>query len=414
MLACDMSVAPFSDDPVAVLRHGGADALSLALMQARNRTLRWLSVFESVPAQLPPDAGRFSPPAWLAGHAGWFQDWWIARHVQRARGDAADPRAPRLASIEPAADRWWSPQASRRDQRWQMDLPQGDELRAWLMASFETTLDLLAQAGEGDDALFVFRAALWHELRLTEAWAELAQASDLPATLLEGLWPDGPALPARPALALPAGRWRLGSDRGGFVPEAERWAHERVLPESQIDARPVVWAQYVEFVADGGYDERRWWSDAGWAWLQAEQSEQGARVPRYVEQVRRGVVLRERGRLVHAPATQPVRHVTHHEAQAWCAWAGRRLPTEAEWERAECSLAARGFVWGEVWEWVADRAAPYPGHAPGALAVPAPAGQRVLRGASWLGAPALRHPRARRWADPARDHGFCGFRSCAL
>jgi ergothioneine biosynthesis protein EgtB len=410
-----MTVVRIAEDPVVVLRHGGADALSLALMQARNRTLRWLAVFESVPVSPPPaDAGRFSPPAWLAGHAGWFQDWWIARHVQRTRGDAADPRSPRLASIEPAADRWWHPRASRRAERWRLDLPQGDELRAWLMASVETTLDLLAQAGEGDDALHFFRAALWHELRLAEAWAELAQALDLPAPLLEGLWPDPPVPGPGAPLALPAGRWRLGSGRGGFVPEAEKWAHELALPEGEIDVRPVAWAQYAEFVADGGYDERRWWSDEGWAWLQAEQAERGARVPRYVEQLRRGVVLRERGRLVHAPAAQPARHVTYHEAQAWCRWAGRRLPTEAEWERAACSLGARGYVWGEVWEWVADRARPYPGYEPGALAAPVPAGLRVLRGASWLGAPALRHPRARRYADPARDHGFCGFRSCAL
>jgi ergothioneine biosynthesis protein EgtB len=406
---------PGADDPVTVLRHGSAEALSLALMRARNRTLQWLAAFEDAGALRLVEVDRFSPPAWLAGHAGWFQEWWIARHVQRGRGDAADAQSLRLASIEPDADRWWHPQASTRAERWAMDLPLDEALRAWLMATFETTLDLLAQAADGDDALFVFRAALWHEHTLDEAFAELAQALDLTPAVLGELWPEPPQRAARAPVALPARRWTLGSGRGGFVPELEKWAHEVALPATEIDAQPVSWAQYAEFVDDGGYDERRWWSDAGWAWLHAHVHEHGPRLPRYVEQMRRGVLLRDRGRVVHAAATQPVRHVTFHEAQAWCRWAGRRLPTEAEWEHAACAAASRGFAWGDVWEWVADRAQPYPGHAPGALARPQPAAaQAVLRGASWLTAPALRHPKARRFADPARDQGFCGFRSCAL
>ncbi|WP_119287740.1 SUMF1/EgtB/PvdO family nonheme iron enzyme [Azohydromonas sediminis] len=407
--------APGADDPVTVLRHGSAQALSLALMRARNRTLQWLAAFEDAGALRLVEVDRFSPPAWLGGHAGWFQEWWIARHVQRGRGDAADAQSLRLASIEPDADRWWHPQASTRAERWAMDLPLDEALRAWLMATFETTLELLAQTPDGDDALFVFRAALWHEHTLGEAFAELAQALDLTPAVLGGLWPEPPQRAARAAVALPARRWTLGSGRGGFVPELEKWAHEVALPATEIDAQPVSWAQYAEFVDDGGYDERRWWSDAGWAWLRAHVHEHGPRLPRYVEQMRRGVLLRDRGRVVHAAATQPVRHVTFHEAQAWCRWAGRRLPTEAEWEHAACAAASRGFAWGDVWEWVADRAQPYPGYTPGALARPQPAvAQAVLRGASWLTAPALRHPKARRFADPARDQGFCGFRSCAL
>lgn len=409
-----MTAVPEADDP-DVLRHGGRELLSLALMRARNRTLQWLAAFESHGARAAgcEDAERFSPPQWLAGHAGWFQDWWIARHVQRARGAAADPQGPRLASIEPDADRWWHPQASTRAERWSLDLPEGEALRQWLMATFETTLDLLAQLrDDGDDALFVFRAALQHELRLHEAQAELAQALGLPAAGTEGLRAPLPTRSPRERVVLPARRWTLGSAPGGFVPALEQWAHEVALPEGEIDAQPVSWAQYAEFVEDGGYDQRRWWSDEGWAWLQAQVRHAGPRCPRYVEQLRHGVALREQDRLVRAAGTQPARHVSAFEAEAWCRWAGRRLPTEAEWERAAATATGRGFAWGDVWEWVADRARPYPGGA--AVPAVAAAGGRVLRGASWLTAPALRHPKARRFAAPTRDQGFCGFRSCAL
>lgn len=101
-----MTAVPEADDP-DVLRHGGRELLSLALMRARNRTLQWLAAFESHGARAAgcEDAERFSPPQWLAGHAGWFQDWWIARHVQRARGAAADPQGPgwRRSSPTPTA-----------------------------------------------------------------------------------------------------------------------------------------------------------------------------------------------------------------------------------------------------------------------------------------------------------------------
>src|SRR5438445_113265 len=84
------------------------------------------------------------------------------------------------------------------------------------------------------------------------------------------------------AAGFEAPRGRLGSEPGGFVFDREKWAHELALPEFEIDAQAVSWAQYGEFVEDGGYDEARHWSPAGWAWVQAE----GRRTPRYVDQMR--------------------------------------------------------------------------------------------------------------------------------
>jgi len=205
----------------------------------------------------------------------------------------------------------------------------------------------------------------------------------------------------------------LGSVPGGLVPPNERWAHEVQLLEFEIDAQAVNWARYAEFVADGGYDDARCWSTEGWAWVQAE----GRRAPRYVEQMRQSVLVQRQGQMQRVGAAQAAVHVSRHEAQAWCRWAGRRLATEPEWELAALTGASRGFVSGDVFEWTGGSARAWPGHdstPPGFSPLPQPGTLGVLRGASWMTPPRCAHPRARRFAAPWRDEMFCGFRSCAL
>jgi formylglycine-generating enzyme required for sulfatase activity len=203
------------------------------------------------------------------------------------------------------------------------------------------------------------------------------------------------------------------------------------LPDFEIDAQAMSWARYAEFALDGGYDREAFWTRAGWAWLQRE----GRRAPLGVAQWAGGVVLERAGRLQRVPGQQPVVGVTRFEAEAWCQWAGRRLPTEPEWELAACSAATRGFVWGDVLEWVTGSARPWPGHLPvpgdidpvpadapdtrspgaGGLLEPlAEARQGVLRGASWLALPRARHPRARRFLPPGQATMIAGFRSCSV
>jgi ergothioneine biosynthesis protein EgtB len=396
------------------MRGAGAELLQLALMDARNRTLGWLSAFDGL--QFTSGFDGFDPPWFLAGQAAWFQEFWVARHMQRGRGEAADPAATRLASVHPRADAWFDPQASTRAQRWQRRAPDVKVLRQYLADTLETTLELLDKAGPDDGALHVYRLALHHEDRLGEALAVLVQALDLAperqqALAERGLWPTLPSRGRRDAMGFGSQRLLLGSPRGGFVPEAERWAHEVSVTEFEIDAQPVCWAQFAEFVEDGGYDERRWWSDAGWEMLEATTR----RAPRYVEQVAGGVLARRQGRLQRLPGQQAVLHVSAHEAEAWCCWAGRRLPSEAEWELAATLGSSRGFVWGELAEWVAGRARPYPGgSAVPALAEAGEAPRRVLRGASAWGSARLRHPRARQFVAAERDEAFVGFRSCAV
>ena len=416
------------DDPEGI-RHANADLLSLALIDARNRTLLWLAAFDrdaEARAGKPEtpgtdDAARedVDPPVWLAGHAGWWQEYWIARHLQRQRGQACDPASPRLASIEPRADAWFGPAlvaiaaASARAERWRLPAEAASGVRDWLNATLETTLDLLAVAEPSDAGLHFFRLAVAAEDRLCAAQAAAAQALQIVGTDDGRPWPAPPARPERAPLWLPAQHFELGSAPGGCVPGNERWAHEIAVPEFEIDTQALSWQRYIEFAQDGGYDEPRWWSEAGWAWVTAG----GRRAPRDVEQMREGVLVQRQGRLQRVATAQPVLHVSRFEAEAWCAWAGRRLPTEVEWELAACSAGSRGFVWGDVLEWTGGSARPWPGHSavPGDLdPMPAPGTMGVLRGASWLSHPRSRHPKARRFAAPGRDELFCGFRSCAL
>ena len=395
-------------DPVR-MRRAGTELLSLALIDARNHTLRWLAAFEPHLAELQPVAD-VDPPLWLVGQAGWFQEFWLSRNVQRQRGEAADASRPRLASIEPRADECFDPAAQARAQRWALALPDAAALRQYLAETLDATLDLLGSAGDDDAALYFYRLALLHEDRLCEALAQCAQALQLPAG--EAPWQPRPARAARDALVFGAQHFMLGSEPGGLVPPNERWAHEVPLPEFGIDAQAVSWARYAEFVGDGGYDDAQWWTPEGWAWLQAE----ARRAPRYVEQMRHGVLVQRLGQTQRVGAAQAAVHVGRHEAHAWCRWAGRRLPTEPEWELAAVSGASRGFAWGEVFEWTAGSARPWPGggaNLPGFAPWPEPGRCGVLRGASWMTRARCRHPRARRFVPPQRDVAFCGFRSCA-
>ena len=388
----------------ARMRSADKGLLSLALIDARNQTLRWIGAFDGAPALATPMTAGIDPAPWTAGHIGWFQEHWIARNMQRQRGERGDPTHPKLASILPEADRCFDPAAVGPSGRWSLELPALQTLKQYLVDTLETTLDLLEAAPDDDAALHFYRLALFHEDQRSEAFAELAQAAGLDARVL----PPLATTVARDPLLFPATRWRLGSEPGGFVFDNEKWAHEVALPEFEIDAQAVNWAQYSEFVQDGGYDERRHWSDVGWGWVQML----GRRTPRNVDQMRQGVLLRRFGHLVRAPLTQAAAHVSWFEADAWCRWAGRRLPSEAEWEAASVQGASRGLRWGDVWEWTSNSFRAYPDSPLCFDQVPAMG--KVQRGASFATSSRLRHPTVRRSRGPADDVGFSGFRSCAI
>ena len=404
------------------LRRASREQLSLALMDTRNLTLQRLARLAQGLGEdldlLPAD--DLVPPLWLAGHVAWLAEYWIARNPQRALGPRCPADGVRLASIEPQADGWFDPRLVPPAQRWSLELPEAGALKAYLLDTLETTLELLEHTPDEDDALYFFRMALFHEDLRGEVLANIAQAAGVPVGLALP-----PGLAAREPLALPATRWTLGWEEDKvFALDIERGREPIQVPEFEIDAQPVTWAQYVEFIADGGYDREELWHPQGWAWLEREAGREGRRAPRHVEQigVASGAVLQTLfGRATRMGGTQPVLHACWWEAEAYARWAGRRLPTEAEWEIAALQAQRRGFRWGEVREWTAGTLRPFAGFTPDAWAVqaemdprPVFGSARVLRGASFATPARMKHPRARAWAMPGRDEGFVGFRTCAL
>nr|WP_298829350.1 selenoneine synthase SenA [uncultured Piscinibacter sp.] len=394
------------------MRRAGRELLSLALMDSRNHTLRWIAAYEralSTPELEVPQQAELSPPLWELGHLGWFQERWIARNVQRQRGARCDPTQSRLPSMLPDADRCFDPAEVSHAGRWKLELPDLQSTRQYLVDTLETTLELLESTPEDDDALYFYRLALFHEDLRGEWFAQMSQTLGFDAGLLGA----PAAVNARDALLFPATRWTLGCEPGGFVFDNEKWVHEVDVPEFEIDAQPVSWSQFAEFVEDGGYDAQEFWHPQGWERLQRE----GRRSPRHVDQMRHGVLAQRFGKLMRVPMAQPAMHVSWYEADAWCRWSGRRLPSEVEWEAAAHQGASRGFRWGDLWEWTATTFRPYPGFAPGPLRDYSQAAfgtHKVLRGASFATRARVRSAKFRHFAMPERDDLFCGFRSCAL
>ena len=402
------------------MRHGGRELLSLALMDARNHTLHLLGLFdEAMRAGLVvPQAPGMELPAWLGGHIAWLSEYWIARNSQRGLGLACPATPTVLASIDPTADASFDPALASHDTRWTMPLPGMQSVRAYLLDTMETTLDLLDKTAGDDVALHFFRAALFHEDLRGEQLVSMAQSLGVPLKLQ---LPGGSA--PQLAVLVPAGRWKLGMEDKGFAFDLERGSLAVDVPEFEIDAQPVCWEQYVEFVEDGGYDRRDCWLPEGWDWLQALAQSEGRRGPRHVEQIGRAggaVVQHHFGKTVRMSGSQPVMHVSWWEADAWARWAGRRLPAEVEWEMAAHAGARRGFRWGDVREWTAGTVRPWPGFVADVWTRYSDidsqkyfGAARVQRGASFAARARAKHIKTRRYAMPDRDDGFTGFRTCA-
>lgn len=409
------------------MRSAGRDVLSLALMDARNHTLRLFGHYQQaleavnfVVPQLP----TLNPPLWELGHIAWFQEWWIARNTQRARGESCPPVPTRLASIELGADRWWDSGNVAHAQRWTLDLPSVSSCRAYLLDTLESTLELLDKTDDGDDALYFYRLCLFHEDMHAEAFTYTAQSLGLKldAAMLQAFTP--PPMTQREPLLIPATVWKRGikppPQASGFSFDNEKMQQEVSVPEFEIDAQPVSWAQFVEFVDDGAYDRPELWLPQGWSWLQELAKTEGRRGPRYVDQIgiASGAVMQNRfGKAMRMLGNQPAMHMSWWEAEAWCRWAGRRLPAEVEWELAAHTASRRGFHWGDVWEWTGSSFRAYPGFVPGPYAEysePWFGRHKVLRGGSLATRARLKHPKFRNFYLPERDDIFCGFRSCAI
>ena len=392
------------------IRQAGAATLAEALQASRLDTLAAFDRALTAAAGTVPQRPDLNPPLWELGHIGWFQAWWLGRNPARAQGWRADPELARPPS---AGDGLYDSSRVPHDSRWQLPLPDAAAARQALAQQLEQTLALLCDTPAGDDALYFYRLALLHEDMHHEAALYMAQSLGWPVD--DPRWQPQPLATANPALNIQAASLRAGDPGPGFAFDNEWGAHTVPLPAFQIDSRVQRWADYLPFVEAGGYQDARWWSDDGRAWLAQQAAAEGQPLPRYLRRAGAcGWQQQRGGRWVALDPALPACHLSCYEAEAWCAWAGRRLPTEAEWQHV-ATQQADDFHWGAVWEWTASTFLPYPGfvaHPYRDYSAPWFGSRRVLRGASFGTQPRLHHPHYRNFFTLERNDIFAGFRSC--
>lgn len=346
------------------------------LLDARARALRVTGGLQGE-RLLGPKLAIVNPPLWEIGHVSWFQERWCLR--LRADGSLGE-------SILPGADALYDSSAVAHDTRWGLPLPELAATRDYGEAVLERVRARLAREPENPSLRYFVRLATFHEDMHAEAFLYSRQTLGYE----DPLSAEAPSPPCVDGdLEMEGGTFLLGaSPAAKFVFDNEKWAHEVRLAPFRIARAPVSNAQFLAFVEAGGAAPRYWQKEGG-AWLE-----------------------RRFERWQPLALEAPVRHVSWHEAEAWCAWAKRRLPTEAEWE---CASAKMDY--GQVWEWTASDFLPYPGFSADPYkeySQPWFGTHKVLRGASFFTPARLRQATFRNFYTPDRADVFCGFRTCAV
>ena len=377
-----------------------AEELAACLAEARRRTLDLVADLED--GQLVvPHLEIVNPFLWELGHVAWFQERWILRHLG---GEAP--------GIEAADERYNSVDVAH-DTRWALDLPDRATTLDYMAQVLERTLERLGRGEPTAEERDVYRLVLFHEDMHGEAFFYMRQTLGYGAPPRETVDPEPVDLRAGGDLEHPGGDFRLGAEPDAdFAFDNERWAHGIELEPFALAQRPVSQGEYRAFVEDGGYRRRDLWTAEGWAWREAE----GAEHPVYWRRGGTGEWSRRRfDRWVDLEPDLPLHHVNAFEAEAYSAWAGRRLPTEAEWEAAQSAGAwdlGTGF-----WEWTASSFGPYPGFEAGLYreySQPWFAGHRVLRGGAHVTRRRLLWPTWRNFYTPDRRDVLAGLRTAAL
>jgi iron(II)-dependent oxidoreductase len=443
-----------------------AERLAAALRDARNYTLGVYAHLPDADWQVPC-LRIVNPPIWETGHVGWFQEYWCLR------GGRAEAPA-RIAGADALYNSSQVPHATR----WHLAHPSREAVLAYLARVLGDTLAALADlpphapspagapsagpsaaaaASPAASSPYFHQLALFHEDMHHEAMLMTLHTLRLPAP---GFYRHRPVpaatQPTRPAdVELPGGELRFGAERTSarFVFDNEKWAHRVRVAPFRMATTCVTNEEFAEFVEAGGYGDRRWWSDVGWACMQQE----ARAAPR--DWVRAGSGWRQRWFDTDVPLDpdEPVVCVSWHEANAWCRWAGRRLPTEGEWEYAaryglaaeadllpweaedndldaavlDCrqlrpaasespvgghSKAGLAHLVGNVWEWTATPFHPFPEFSPDPYkdySAPWFYNHYVIRGGSFATRSRMITTRFRNFYLPERCDVFVGFRTCA-
>jgi len=421
------------------------ERIAAELAAARDRTTLLTTIVDEADL-VRQHSPLMSPLVWDLAHVANQEELWLLREV--------GGRTPMHPEIDPLYDAFEHPRAKRPS----LPLLQPDEARSYGHEVRGRVMDLLERAQFGrtqlTDGGFVFGMIAQHEQQHDETMLATHQLRAGAAVLSAPPPPPAPAdaaaLPAE--VYVPGGPFTMGTSTEPWALDNERPAHVVDVPAFYLDTTPVTNAAYADFIADGGYDDPRWWTAEGWAHRQRA----GLRAPLF---------WRWEGEWVRVSfgisnpiiPNEPVLHVCWHEADAYARWAGRRLPSEAEWEKAArydpVSGRSRRYPWGEetpspslanlgqrhlapapagsypagespsgarqligdVWEWTSSDFLPYPGF----VAWPYKEYSevffgpeyKVLRGGAFGVSPVACRGTFRNWDYPIRRQIFAGFRT---
>lgn len=406
------------------MRYANILTLSKALEHLRDQTLSSFDSYLSSNNLAVPCKSGLNPPVWELGHVAWFQEYWIGRNLQRSQGLACDIAQARKASILHEADMWFDSAKVAHSTRWELKLLTPQQCIAYANETLAQTLALLEKETDNSPALYFYWLVLQHEAMHLEASAYMAQSLGVP---FKSFWQQRAEHPHKlqtPQTSLedspvdektahvPSQIWKLGSQVSNFdAITADRdfstnssmkentFCFDNELTEKictiqafEIALQPVNWSQYLEFIKATDYQ-----------------------LPKYIRKTSTDFEAEVFGRWLPLNKNAPAVHLSWRDAQAYCAWAHCRLPTEAEWDCAAKTI--KDFQWGDVWEWTQDTFAPYQGfvaHPYTEYSEPWFGTHKVLRGASHATHPFLRHVNYRNFFTPERDDIYSGFRTCTL
>ena len=436
--------------PIAGVQTTADADLAEWVRDARARTLELVADL-SDQQLLGPRLVIVNPLLWEIGHVAWFQEKWVQR-------DAAG-KPP----IRPGVDSLYDSAAIPHDTRWDLPLPSRQETLAYIMAVRDAVLERIEAGKLTDPDRYFIKLAVFHEDMHTEAFTYTRQTLGYPAPRFSHLETPtvGEAGPLGGDVEFPGGRFLLGALPGEpFVFDNEKWAHPVQVHSFAIARAAVTQGEFAEFVEARSYQRRDLWSEQGWSWRLSVEAEH----PAYWRREAAGRWLqRQFDRWLTLEPHRPALHVNWWEAEAYCNWAGRRLPTEVEWEVAASSEPAdsgrvlaetkRRFPWGDapptseranlggwsagavdvaafpagdsafgcrqmignVWEWTASNFEPYPGFEVDPYreySQPWFGTHKVLRGGAWPTQPRLLRSTWRNFYTPDRRDVWAGFRTC--
>jgi iron(II)-dependent oxidoreductase len=418
------------------------------LDDARRRTLALIDGLDT--AQLMgPKLATVNPLRWEIGHSAYFYEYWVLRqHLG-------------LAPILDTADRLYDSIGIAHDDRWDLPLPSLEDTLAYMREVKDAVCRELERSGPDPRRDYLVEYGIYHEDMHTEAFTYTRQTLAYPTPAIGALPHDRMHGRLDGDAQIPGGVFRLGAaPEDGFVFDNEKWAHEVEVEPFAIARAAVSNAEYAVFVEADGYRDTQYWDEAGRAWLDASNLEH----PCYWRRAGDGWEMRRFDTWERLVPDAAVIHVCWHEAQAYCRWAGRRLPTELEWEVAAAgepeasgvlAPTKRRYPWGDeaptperanldgralgtvavgalpegdsafgcrqmignTWEWTEDSFAPYPGFTPDMYAdysQPLFGSTKVLRGGGWATRGRMIRNTWRTYYGPERNDVFAGFRTCAL